>query len=206
MKSEKVIAYVDGFNLYFGLKDKGWCCYYWLNIRSLCENLLKPPQRLMLIKYFTSRIKKSSPDKRKRQSTYIDALNAMGGIKLYYGKYELSPIKCKNCGYTDEIPEEKMTDVQLGVEMVSDAYQNKYDTAFLVTGDIDLVPSVEKVRAEFSNKRIIVIFPPMRTTEELRGVASSCLHITKSLLKKSLLPEEIPKIGGYILKRPSKWA
>jgi hypothetical protein len=31
-------------NLYFGLKDKGWSCYYWLNIFVLCRNLLTPPQ------------------------------------------------------------------------------------------------------------------------------------------------------------------
>lgn len=28
-KSARVIAYIDGFNLYFGLKSKGWKRYYW---------------------------------------------------------------------------------------------------------------------------------------------------------------------------------
>jgi hypothetical protein len=32
---ERVIAYVDGFNLYFGLKSKGWQRYFWLNIPAL---------------------------------------------------------------------------------------------------------------------------------------------------------------------------
>lgn len=206
MKSEKVIAYVDGFNLYFGLRDKGWRCYYWLDIKSLCQNLLKSHQHLILVKYFTSRIKaKASPDKQKRQSTYIEALNTVQGIKLYYGKYQLNPHECKNCGYKREIPEEKMTDVQLAVEMVSDAYQNNYDTAFLISGDIDLVPSIEIVRAQFPHKRVIVIFPPMRTTDELRGVANSYLHIPESLLKKSLFPEQITRLGGDVLKRPSEW-
>ena len=27
---ERVIAYIDGFNLYFGLKAKGWRQFYWL--------------------------------------------------------------------------------------------------------------------------------------------------------------------------------
>ena len=38
---ERVIAYVDGFDLYFGLKSKGWRRYYWLNIQTLAQNLLK---------------------------------------------------------------------------------------------------------------------------------------------------------------------
>lgn len=28
---ERVIAYVDGYNLYYGLRAKGWKRYYWLN-------------------------------------------------------------------------------------------------------------------------------------------------------------------------------
>jgi hypothetical protein len=33
--TQRVIAYIDGFNLYYGLKDKGWRRYYWLNLNSL---------------------------------------------------------------------------------------------------------------------------------------------------------------------------
>ena len=38
----RVIAYIDGFNLYFGLKSQGWQRYFWLNVQSLATNLLKP--------------------------------------------------------------------------------------------------------------------------------------------------------------------
>jgi len=41
---DRVIAYVDGFNLYFGLKSKGWRRYYWLNPRALALN----PKFIML--------------------------------------------------------------------------------------------------------------------------------------------------------------
>lgn len=204
MKTERVIAYVDGFNLYWGLRDKGWRCYYWLNIYLLCQNLLKPPQQLVLAKYFTSRIN-SPPDKKKRQSTFLDALHTVKRIKLYYGKYQETPVPCEACGYTNNIPEEKMTDVQICSEMVSDAHLNKYDTALLMTGDRDLVPAVERVRADFPNKRVIAAFPPMRTNDDLRGTANAYIHVTDVALKKSLLPQEIPTIGGYILKCPQSW-
>ena len=207
MRAKKVIAYVDVFNLYFGLRDKEWRCYYWLNIKLLCENLLKTlpgPHHLILVKYFTSRIT-SPPDKKKRQSTFIEALNTMKGIKPYYGKYQLTPFECEKCGHQSEIPEEKMTDVQIATELVSDAYQNNYDTALLVTADRDLVPSVEKIRSKFPHKSVIVVFPPMRTNDDLRAIASKVLHITEPILKKSLLPEEIPKLSGYILTCPREW-
>jgi hypothetical protein len=41
---ERVITYIDGFNLYFGLKSNGWDRFLWLNLRALSQNLLKPHQ------------------------------------------------------------------------------------------------------------------------------------------------------------------
>ncbi len=71
-KKERVIVYVDGFNLYFGIKEAGFENCKWLDIYQLILGLFKPNQEL-LIKYFTSRVS-NNPDKQKRQSTYIEAL------------------------------------------------------------------------------------------------------------------------------------
>jgi len=49
-KKEKVIVYVDGFNLYFGLLEAGLEKLKWLNIKLLIENLLKTNQKLIEIK------------------------------------------------------------------------------------------------------------------------------------------------------------
>ena len=43
---KRVIVYVDGFNLYFGLRSKGWRRHYWLNLVKLAGALLKPDQQL----------------------------------------------------------------------------------------------------------------------------------------------------------------
>ena len=204
MKSKRIIAYVDGFNLYFGLKEKGWSRYYWLNIYVLCRNLLKPPQQLILVTYFTSRIP-GPPDKKKRQSTFLDALGTVPGIKSYYGKYQTTPVPCDNCGHSNDLTEEKMTDVQISSEMVSDAHLGKYDTALLITGDRDLVPAIERVRSDFPNKRVLVAFPPLRTNTDLKVVASAYIHVTENVLERSLFPPQIPIIGGYILECPPSW-
>ena len=95
--------------------------------------------------------------------------------------------------------------MQIASELISDAFQNEYDTALIVSGDRDLVPSIEKVRSKSINKRVVIVFPPMRANDDLRGVANAYIHITESVLKKSLLPSEITKIGGYVLKCPSEW-
>ena len=40
----RVITYIDGFNLYFGLKSQGWERFLWLDVQALSRNLLKPDQ------------------------------------------------------------------------------------------------------------------------------------------------------------------
>jgi len=45
--SERVIAYIEGFNLYFGLKARGWRQFYWLNLLDLARNVLRPHQTLI---------------------------------------------------------------------------------------------------------------------------------------------------------------
>jgi uncharacterized LabA/DUF88 family protein len=201
---ERVIAYVDGFNLYFGLRSKGWRRYYWLNIRTLAENLSKPNQRLLLTKYFTARIA-GPPDKEKRQSTYIEALETLSKFQIVYGKYQLNPRECSQCGFQDEVPNEKMTDVNIAVEILKDAYQDEFDVALLISADSDLVPPVKAVRELFPTKRVVVASPPGRYSVGLAKAGSKSLVISRRTIAKSLLPEEIEKADGYILRCPSLW-
>ena len=201
---ERVIAYVDGFNLYFGLRSKGWRRYYWLNIRTLAQNLLKPNQRLLLTKYFTARIA-GPPDKEKRQSTYIEALETLGDLQIFYGKYQLNPRQCSKCGFQDEVPNEKMTDVNIAVEILKDAYQDEFDVGLLISADSDLVPPVKTVRELFPKKRVVVASPPGRYSSSLANSASKSFVISRRNIAKSLLPAEIEKPDGYILRCPSLW-
>jgi hypothetical protein len=41
--SPRVIAYFDGFNLFFGLKSKGWKQFYWLDVHAVARALLPDP-------------------------------------------------------------------------------------------------------------------------------------------------------------------
>lgn len=201
---ERVIIYVDGFNLYFGLTSKGWRRYYWLNIQMLAQNLLKPNQRLFLTKYFTARIA-GPPDKEKRQSTYIEALETLSEFQISYGKYQLNPRQCSQCGFQDEVPNEKMTDVNIAVEILKDAYQDEFDVALLISVDSDLVPPVKTGRELFPNKLVVVASPPGRYSISLAKSASKSFVINRRNIAKSLLPQEIEKADGYILRCPPLW-
>ena len=97
---QRVSVYVDGFNLYYGLKSKGWRRYYWLNLRRLAENLLKPGQRLTLIRYFTARVfpNADDPEQHERQKTYLEALETLPDLLIHYGYFLPKRGVCPECG------------------------------------------------------------------------------------------------------------
>jgi uncharacterized LabA/DUF88 family protein len=201
---ERIISYIDGFNLYFGLKSKNWQRYYWLNLQLLCTKLLKTDQKLLLTKYFTSRIK-NPPDKVKRQTTYIEALETLNDFHIYYGKYYDNPKVCQTCGSISPNPNEKMTDVNIAVELLSDAFQNKFDSALLISADSDLFSPLRKVKELFPQKRVIVAFPPDRFSYELSKISHANFIIGRKKLADSVFPLEIVKKDGFKLSKPKRW-
>ncbi len=200
---KRVIVYIDGFNLYYGLRERGWRWAYWLNLKALSSNLLWPGQELARTKYFTSII--STPkDKHDRQNEFIEALKTLPDFDIFYGYYLAHAVSCPRCSYTHFEPGEKMTDVNIAVEMLTDAFQNKLDTAILISADSDLTKVIEQVRNLF-RKSVIIAFPPKRTSKSLSQAANGVIHIGRTELSKSLFPDEVIKMDGYILRRPNTW-
>jgi len=200
---EQVIAYIDGYNLYHGLKSQGWKWAYWLNIHLMIINLLSPAQKLITTKYFTTRVSQPE-DKRLRQQKFLEALETIPEIKFFYGKYIPEDVTCRQCGHTYTTYHEKMTDVNIAVEMLTDAMKNEFDTAVLVSGDSDLVNVVYRVKDLF-NKKVIVVFPPKRKPRTLREAANVIVDIDTKLLSNSLFPNDVKKQDGYVLRKPDKW-
>ena len=203
-KKERVIAYVDGFNLYFGMKAGGWNDTLWLNIQKLAHDLLKPHQVLLHTKYFTSRVR-NNPNKEKRQKTYIEAIETLLDCNIYYGHYQSQVEQCRICGHSYPYANEKMTDVNIAVEILTDAYSDKFDMALLITGDSDLVPPIRAVHKLFNNKRVFVAFPPNRFNISVKDAAKGSLMIGRKKLKDSQFAEKVKKKDGFVLMRPTEW-
>lgn len=202
-KKERVVVYVDGFNLYFGLIEAGLQKCKWLDIEQLVNNLLKPNQELKKIKYFTSRVG-NNPEKQKRQTTYIEALETKN-IQVFYGHYQTNKTECKRCGHIWKSYNEKMTDVNIATQMLIDAYKDNYDMAMLISGDSDLVPPINAVHENFNNKRVFVAFPPRRHNSSMSLAAKGSLIIGRKKLMDSQFSLELQKKDGYILRKPSDW-
>lgn len=204
LKNERVVVYVDGFNMYFGMMQAGFSYCRWLNIKALAQNLLQPHQQLAEVKYFTARVA-NNPDKQKRQNTYLEALYETG-VKIFYGQYQMNTQDCHRCGHIWLDANEKMTDVNIATHLLVDAYQDKYDAAMLISGDSDLVPPIRAVHENFPKKRVFVAFPPKRHNNTVALVAKGSLIVGRKKLVDSLFPPIIQKaVDGFILNKPTDW-
>lgn len=203
----RVVGYIDGFNLFFGVRDSGLRRYYWLSPELLIQNLMKPWQTLAGVRYFSARISPSpgDPDKHLRQQTYLEAVETLAGVEAIYGHYLSKPKQCRTCGAQWQQAEEKMTDVNIAVRLLADAMDDAFDTAMIVSADSDLVPPVEAVRARFPAKRIIIASPPARHSAKLAAAANVCFTIGRKRLQDSQLPDNITKPDGFVLTRPASW-
>ncbi len=160
-------------------------------------------QELVEIKYFTSRVS-NNPEKQKRQSIYLEALDSVG-VEIYYGHYQRDTITCKVCGSVWPNYNEKMTDVNIASQIIIDAYKDRYDAAILISGDSDLVPPIKVVHESFNKKRVVVAFPPKRHNNSVALVAKGSFTIGRKKLVDSQFDEEVTKRDGFRLKKPTDW-
>jgi uncharacterized LabA/DUF88 family protein len=200
----RVIGYVDGFNLYFGLRSQGLQSGYWLDVAELLRRLMPLGSQLVQTKYFTSRIS-GPPDKAKRQTNYLDALAGTPGINLYFGKYQDSLQKCASCASTWTVHNEKMTDVNIATELLTDCIEDRFDVAMVVSGDSDLVPPVRAIRRLWPTKRIMAVFPPGRGSIDLRTECHGHRRIRSPLVMSCQLPPTVFGPDGHPKTRPNEW-
>lgn len=202
----RVIAYVDGFNLYFGLKQAYLKRYFWLDVAALARSLLKPGQRLESTHFFTARIRDNGHNAadQKRQNDYLEAL-ALHGVQCQFGHYLQQNRVCRSCKATWLDYEEKMTDVNIAIQLLTDAFDDSFDVALVISGDSDLTTPIRRVRERFPAKSVIVAFPPRRHSKELKKYANGFLAIGENKLRTSQLPDQITKPDGFVLTRPSSW-
>jgi hypothetical protein len=209
---KRTITYIDGFNLYFGLRAQGWRKYYWLNLSKFATSVARDDQRVVQVKYFTSRIK-GPPDKLKRQNDYLTAIRSLGDVLIIEGQYRSDPILCPNCaqqfrcgacGTPGFDQHEKMTDVNIAAHMLVDAMKDRMDEAILVTGDSDQRPTIDALRSTFG-KPVSVVFPPMRFSADLKSRADHSGMALEESYRKSQFPEVVDLPGGHTIVKPDRW-
>lgn len=201
----RVIVYVDGFNLYNGLRDKHGRRYLWLDLQRLSSRLLVTGQQLTEVRYFSARVR-GQEGTRRRQSTYLDAMvSHCDLVHVTEGRFQEMQRTCRACGKATVGYEEKETDVNIATALTEDAVTDRFDTAILISGDSDLCPAVRAVGRLAPAKKVVAAFPPRRSSEELRKVCHASFTIADAKIRRSLLPDMVTTATGLVLRRPERW-
>ena len=205
--AQRVAVYIDGLNLYYGLKSKGWRRYYWLDVQRLSEGLMRPYQSLQFVRYFTAELLpgRGADARIERHTAYLQALSSLPKVDIQYGFHIPKTLTCPHCGEAIRTYEEKMTDVNIAVALLEDANNNLYDAAILISADSDLTRPIEIVRQKYADKWVIAAFPPNRRSSHLNAAANESFTLGRKRIAQSQLPNPVIKPDGYPVAKPDNW-
>jgi uncharacterized LabA/DUF88 family protein len=138
-------VFIDGSNFYFKLKQLSGSFDRRADLLSFdfqCfVTWLVSPNELAGTRYYIGAVKQDGSDKGKRlyadQQRLFSKLD-LQGIEVVPGHLIRHP---------DKTFHEKGVDVRLAVEMIRLAREDRYDQAYLLSSDTDLVPAVEEVQS-----------------------------------------------------------
>jgi len=202
----RAAAFIDGFNVYHSIDSKPHLHRHkWLNIKGLCEAFVPSSHELVSIDYFTA-YSEWNQDKVARHRILVEIYRDLG-VNVILGKFKYKTRRCRICHEEYEIPEEKRTDVNIATRLIAAAHGDTFDTAYLMSGDSDLVSAVEYVR-EGLKKRVVLIIPVGRKAGELTracGGNDFRRKIKEKHLKNNQLPDPYISSTGKHYECPDTW-
>jgi len=207
----KTIAYVDGFNLYYGsLKNSP---HKWLDLCEYFRRTLPPDCVLEKVKYFTARVSAlpNDPDAPKRQDIYLRALRAHceNQFEAIEGHFLVKNVRAPLAAPPNKIveiikTEEKGSDVNLAVELVNDAWSDSFDCAAIVSNDSDLARAM-KITKQYRRKRVL-LYTPGAPVRRPSGQLIKWTHKQFDVLPDVLMQCQLPlSLAGGAITKPRVW-
>ncbi|MDP3975389.1 MAG: NYN domain-containing protein [bacterium] len=142
---KRAVVFIDGGNFYFRLRDLTSTFEDRPSLLSFpfmrfCDWLVRPHQ-LVAVHYYIGALKRQRGNQ-KSEKMYADQQKLIATLR----EQKVSVILGHVIQHPDKSYHEKGVDVRIAVEMIRLAREDRYDVAYLVSSDTDLVPAVEEVR------------------------------------------------------------
>lgn len=170
---ERAIVFVDGNNLYRGLKT----CYgiERLDLEPFCRHIIQDRELRAIYYADASFIQERGPENYRRQQAYFSHIRRIKGLifrRGYYSEWATPPV-------------EKAVDVYLATDMVDLCHRDEFDVAYLVSGDSDLTPAADILVRQ--GKHIINVYMDhrKRNSYALRAhCKGNFKHITQAIAEQ----------------------
>ena len=208
---KKAIFYIDGYNWYHAI-FKHYPEWKWLNIESFCTSL-RPDDDVIAVKVFSAMIDHDK-DANERQARYFEALSTLSKVKIILGMFQERIVTCKGeCKKPYAIKEEKKTDVNLAIEIMDDAMNDRCNAMYIVSGDSDIQPAVEWVVRNRSGMKMMVYVPALPAEQSVRRTdyyRTKRLNVECKFLPLDNIPHHQMKhtikiADGKFVARPHLW-
>ena len=143
---KRAFVFIDGNNFYFKLKElisrlDGKFSLLDFNFRAFAEWLVNP-NGLTEIRYYLGVINRRKNDD-KSEELYANQQRLFRKLQ----RQNVTIVLGQLIRHPDKSYHEKGVDVRLAIEMIRFARENKYDQAYLVSSDTDLVAAIEEIQA-----------------------------------------------------------
>lgn len=184
---KRAFVFIDGNNFYFKLKktsEKLDKRYSLLKFRYRdFSKWLAGDNELSDIRYYIGAVKRENHSEKSEQM-YAAQQRLVGklqqqNVNIIFGELIKHP---------DKTYHEKWVDVRLAVEMIRFARENKYDVAYLVSSDTDLVAAVEEVMA--FGKEVQYVGTPNGQSFGLSKASNNVILLRTEEIEKFLKLEE----------------
>lgn len=143
---KKSFVFIDGSNFYFKLKDltrKLDGKFHLLDFDfKRFSGWLSKGSKLLEVHYYVGAVRQQDNNERSKRM-YADQQRLLMKLKQQGIVVTLGQL----IQHPDKSYHEKGVDVRVAVEMIRFARQDRYDVAYLVSSDTDLVPAVEEVKS-----------------------------------------------------------
>ena len=200
---KRTVFFIDGLNVYHAIKNLRFNKYKWLDYWELAKKFIGQKDELKGVLYFTA-YSVWDNEKIKRHKRLVLA-NRDQGVDVIFGRFRRVTKSCRQCKKKYRTFEEKRTDVNIAIHLLTNAYKDNYDKAVLISGDSDIIPAVEAVKQAFSEKEISLVIPVGGKAHELAQVIGSSVRMKEVHLRTSQLPNTVTLKNGVILQRPGEW-
>ena len=190
-KAKKAIVFIDGGNFYFKLKEMSQKLgkrYSLLDFRfkDFCKWLVGE-NKFVEIRYYLGAIRRENNNE-KSEIMYANQQKLFRKLQ----SQNIVVVLGQLIKHPDKTYHEKGVDVRLAVEMIRFARENKYDTAYLISSDTDLVPAVEEVKT--FGKEVLYVGFPSNQSFGLTKTSDSLLLLRKDDLM-NFFPPTTQKLG-----------
>ena len=175
MKRERIIIFIDGSNFYHSINDSCELHDNEIDFTELVSNL-KGDKLLIGVYYYHAALDRSyNKEIYSKQRRFFSELRRIPDFHV---------ILCKMRKHMDARGKPRYSvkgdDIHIATDMLSGAYEDKYDTAILVSGDGDFVPAIKKVQK--LGKKVENAFFKISSSTYLKEVCNSSVCLDNFII------------------------